>query len=117
MASGAITLQQASDGAVVYQLDESGSKLIYYPAFLAASEAQTFYQTLLREIPWHNQNDEWQENPRQVCWFSDDAGTGLSYATVNLRSRAWTESSLTLRNRVLNVPAIAEYVSLKLTGH
>jgi alkylated DNA repair dioxygenase AlkB len=89
-------------------LDNEGSVLYYYPTFLPSAEAQHYLQTLLASIPWKNQDDSWEQQPRKVAWFSDKGET-LTYSKVHLPSNPWLAPLLELKEKILKLPEVASY--------
>lgn len=103
----ATTNGQGASGSRI-DLDDQGSVLYYYPNFLSTDEAKRYFDSLLASIPWKNQDDSWEQQPRKVAWFSDKGET-LTYSKVKLASNAWHPLLLELKEQIIRLPEVALY--------
>ncbi len=85
------------------KLDLPDAEIIYYPNFFAKLEADQYYQSLLKNTPW--QQDEIKvygkvhAQPRLTALFGDGTKT-LSYSNITMRPHLWNDTLLEIKNRI-----------------
>lgn len=74
----------------------------FYPAFFPASEADTYFNTLMHEIPWQQEPikifGREVMQPRLTAWYGD-AGKSYSYSGITLQPLAWTDTLHMIRRQ------------------
>lgn len=72
----------------------------YYPEFFPPNAANSYYDGLLREIPWQQQPIKIFGNsvlqPRLTAWYGDPGRT-YSYSGITLQPRPWTNILLAIK--------------------
>ena len=87
-----------------------------YPGFYAAAEAGRYFQELLAEISWRQEQvrmfGKWVEQPRRIAWHGDP-GKAYTYSGLRLEPAPWTPALAYMRER-LNACAGVHFNSVLL---
>lgn len=77
----------------IIKLDDKGSELVYYPQWIGVENSETYYQSLLSETDW--QQDEitlygkTHLLPRKTAWYGD-VGISYAYSGIQMKAEGWT---------------------------
>jgi alkylated DNA repair dioxygenase AlkB len=80
--------------------------LIYYPDFLNPEHADAYFDLLIKEVDWEEEEirifGKTHKVPRLVAWHGD-AGISYRYSGTEHKAKGWTETLLTLRDTIAAV--------------
>ena len=77
--------------------------VIYYPSFFDKQESDFFFQDLLDNIAWQQDQIKFYgkllDLPRLEAWYGE-VGKDYTYSGIAMKSNAWTESLLRIKARI-----------------
>lgn len=73
--------------------------LQYQPSFLGVTEAEAYFATLSKTIPWRQEGSRGRLFPRLVAWYGDP-GVVYSYSGIAHQPLPWTSELLEIRDRI-----------------
>ncbi len=88
------------------KLDLPDADIIYYPNFFAKLEADEYYQSLLKNTPW--QQDEIKvygkihAQPRLTSLFGDGTKT-LSYSNITMQPHLWNNELSEIKTKIRSI--------------
>jgi len=80
--------------------------IVYYPNFFPKIEADLFYESLLSETPWQQDNitvyGKVHAQPRLTALFGDGSKT-LAYSNITMHPHLWTDRILKIKNSIRTI--------------
>lgn len=87
-------------------LDLPDAEICYYPSFFPKAASDTYYQTLLENTPWQQDDikvyGKIHAQPRLTALFGDGTKT-LSYSNITMQPHLWTDDLLAIKNRINSI--------------